>query len=125
MGCTGAQEFMLFTCSWSSRGNKGVQLAVLAALAVLEQDDMTFWARLFVVQLVWDGVRSVRKCAWSGLRRVLLTVLAMTRFSLVELRIHRHGSHVSPLHSIICVLLTVLTSLQIIHTRACLMHDVW
>ena len=31
----------------------------------------------------------------------------------------------SPLHSIICVLLTVLPSLHIIHTRVCLMHDVW
>ena len=104
-----------------------VQLAILAAL--LEQDDMTFWARLFVVQpavqLAWDGVRSVRRCAWSALRRVLQTVLATTRFSLVELRVHRHGSHVSPLHSIICVLITVLLSLHIIHTRASLMHDVW
>ena len=52
-----------------------VQLAILAVLVVLEQDDMTFWARLLVVQLavqlVWDGVRSVRKCAWSALRRVV------------------------------------------------------
>ena len=48
-----------------------------------------------------------------------------TRFSLVELRVHRHGSHVSPLHSIICVLITVFLSLHTIHTRACLMHDVW
>ena len=41
---------------------------------------MTFWARLLVVQLAilqlvvqlaWDGVRSVRKCAWSALRWVL------------------------------------------------------
>ena len=50
-------------------------LHVFAVLAVLKQDDMTYWARLLVVQLavqlVWDGVRRVCKCAWSALRRVL------------------------------------------------------
>ena len=89
---------------------------------------MMSWARLslvqLAVQLVWDGVRSVRKRAVSALRRVLKTVL-MTRFSLVVLRVYRHGSHVSLLHSIICVLFTALLSLHIVHTRACLMHDVW
>ena len=106
-----------------------IQLVLLSELAVLasgwlEQGDMTFLTRQLVVQLALDGVRSARKCAWSALRRVRL-VLKLMRFSPVVLRVHPHGSHVSTLHFIICVSFTALPSLHIIHTRVCLMHDVW
>ena len=62
--------------------------------------------------------------AESPLRRVRL-VLKLMRFSPVVLRVHPLGSHVPTLHSIICVLFTALPSLHVIHTRVCLMHDVW
>ena len=112
-----------------------IQLVSLSELAVLVprwmewgigRDDTMLWTRHLVVQLALDAVRCADfgERAVSALRRVLQTVLK-TRFSLVVLRVHRHGSHVSPLHSIICVLFTALLSLHMIHTRACLMHDVW
>ena len=63
------------------------------------------------------------KRAASALRRVRLVL--QIRSSLVGLRIHLHELHGSALHSTICVSLTALPSLHIIHTRVCLLHVVW
>ena len=86
-------------------------------------------ASLQKVSGVHHGETDVGDAQWDalGARQLVVQLAILAALKLLEQDdiVHRHGSHVSPLHSIICVLITVLLSLHTIHTRACLMHDEW
>ena len=60
----------------------------------------------------------MRMCAGSALRRVWLVLnMSLMCCSLAVLRVHPHGSHVSTLHSIICVLFTAHPHARVSHAR--------